>query len=645
MGKSPIEFGWNRKASYVYADPKLINHLQQGKNYGLACGRGGLIILDWDDISTIPEVEKIIPKTFTVQTGGGKRHYYFTVSAGTPKIVFIKDGIHYGELQSTGSQCVGPNSFYPVGKKRYDILKDVDIVELPQEIINKLRVLYTDEIDNEPIKVVNWDMYKKSSIDFSISSLTHKLGNLKRRGNELYGTHPVHGSKTGMNFFANTSKNIWHCFRCNSGGDSLSLLSMLEGVCDCKDFSSGGKKLRGEDFKKVLDIAKRDYGLVIENRNLVELEKQHLDIYKNKEVQIITDFELDSMDFEPIEWIVEHLIPNNSIILLAGKTRTKKSFVITYIALCICYKLKLLDKFEVFLDSNCLYLDEENPNFLTKNRNRILRKGLGVGPTKKLGYVINSGIKLDSSEGLGKLIELIKTFKPKLVILDSLVRFISKGTTDENKSTDMSNILTNLRRITSEHNVSFVLIHHLNKTLKQNDEADSVRGSSDITNAVDCALLFNLSGDSIKVRQIKNRYEPEIKPFTISDIQEVNNEGKITSLKFQLASGEVEKMDAESRTAVSIYEYFSREKNYNTPEKIIRTKEAIDRFSSGLSTSQAKARQIINESLNKLIKDGKIERIRQGFFKVLGVDEERLTVLSDFSGNESNEDNEEETEE
>ena len=54
-------------------------------------------------------------------------------------------------------------------------------------------------------------------------------------------------------------------------------------VVDFDELAKLVKDERGEDFKKVLDIAKRDYGINIENKNPAELEKQHQEMYKNQE--------------------------------------------------------------------------------------------------------------------------------------------------------------------------------------------------------------------------------------------------------------------------------------------------------------------------------------------------------------------------
>jgi DNA primase len=46
-----------------------------------------------------------------------------------------------------------------------------------------------------------------------------------RRGPQLRGPYPVHGSTTSRSrsFAAHLEKNCWHCFRCDAGGNALDL--------------------------------------------------------------------------------------------------------------------------------------------------------------------------------------------------------------------------------------------------------------------------------------------------------------------------------------------------------------------------------------------------------------------------------------
>jgi len=93
--------------------------------------------------------------------------------------------------------------------------------------------------------------------DLSITQVV-PTGGLKNKGNELQGSHPVHGSDTGSNFCVNHGNNCWHCFRCNSGGGPLSWIAVQEGIIECHEAVSGG--LTGDKFKKTIASAVLKYG-------------------------------------------------------------------------------------------------------------------------------------------------------------------------------------------------------------------------------------------------------------------------------------------------------------------------------------------------------------------------------------------------
>jgi len=63
------------------------------------------------------------------------------------------------------------------------------------------------------------------------------LSEFTKVGHDLRGPHPVHGSTTGTNFSVDLDNQIWHCFRCGSGGDVFSLIAVQEGLVDCSEAS------------------------------------------------------------------------------------------------------------------------------------------------------------------------------------------------------------------------------------------------------------------------------------------------------------------------------------------------------------------------------------------------------------------------
>ena len=72
-GKAPIEKKWTK--GRTFDDPEVQQH--KG-NIGIIGGFGNLVIIDFDEATTMNALIPLLPNTFTVQTGGkGLLHLYF----------------------------------------------------------------------------------------------------------------------------------------------------------------------------------------------------------------------------------------------------------------------------------------------------------------------------------------------------------------------------------------------------------------------------------------------------------------------------------------------------------------------------------------------------------------------------------------
>jgi len=146
--KLPMENNWQKDNAYTATDPRLIEHINSGGNYGVRCG-GGLIVMDADT----PEFEKIVreklPVTFEVKTSKGIHFYYFCMGFDKKKV--LKNGdTHLGEIQSTGTFVVGANSIHPTGAIYTP--NDIPIFSLEQKEVDKvLGQFYSSERINKEV--------------------------------------------------------------------------------------------------------------------------------------------------------------------------------------------------------------------------------------------------------------------------------------------------------------------------------------------------------------------------------------------------------------------------------------------------------------------------------------------------------------
>ena len=56
------------------------------------------------------------------------------------------------------------------------------------------------------------------------------LANMTRRGDNLEGACPIHGGHSPRQFRVSLSKNAYHCFSCEAGGNILDFVAAMEDV-------------------------------------------------------------------------------------------------------------------------------------------------------------------------------------------------------------------------------------------------------------------------------------------------------------------------------------------------------------------------------------------------------------------------------
>ena len=255
--KRPAEENWTMENNYKYNDKEFTSYLKTAKSYGVLCGYGNLAIIDCDEKEIASNIFMHLPSTLTIQTGSGGKHFYFIIKGLRNKIVMTDDkNKHWGEIQFSGAQALGAGSLHPNGE-HYKVLQDNEIATITKEQLDKVIKSYVK---------TKKSFISNSGINFSIENVAKHIKGLDvNAAGELQGKHPKHGSSKGErgdNFTVNLEKNVWSCFRCNSGGDAISLVGVLEGLIDCSDCTRGFFKEHPKIFKKILVIAEEKYGYV-----------------------------------------------------------------------------------------------------------------------------------------------------------------------------------------------------------------------------------------------------------------------------------------------------------------------------------------------------------------------------------------------
>jgi len=263
---------------YDIQDSKLIDHIKKGGNYGVAAIGDGLVIVESDGEPLTVVLKELLPKTFTVLSGGSRNPHFYYVVEDFPKDILADErrmkaiplyygvetgtdgrtrSAHIGMVKIQNGYCVGPGSIHPSGGI-YEIQDDVPIARIKWEDLMKAISKFTRESIDRAIRRAEEDTKREkkmlNELEISIEKVVETYNIKLNHGKELWGSHPTHGSTTGRNFWVNPEKNVWFCFRHWVGGGPISLIALLEGLIkDCPDVKNLDKEIFREAVKKAVD--------------------------------------------------------------------------------------------------------------------------------------------------------------------------------------------------------------------------------------------------------------------------------------------------------------------------------------------------------------------------------------------------------
>jgi DNA primase len=78
-----------------------------------------------------------------------------------------------------------------------------------------------------------WVNYRELKEAVSIEQVLDRYGllaGLTRRGDNLEGACPIHGGHSPRQFRVRATKNAYHCFSCDAGGNTLDFVAAMEDV-------------------------------------------------------------------------------------------------------------------------------------------------------------------------------------------------------------------------------------------------------------------------------------------------------------------------------------------------------------------------------------------------------------------------------
>ncbi len=242
-GSNTRQWSENNNMDYDQMSEWLKNNPEY--NYGVLGGKGGLIILDYDDYLFQELYSKKLPKTFTVKSAGkGLKHCYYFINEDCPirRIQIKLSEKHEGkntysllDVQGDKSYVAGAGSIRSDGE--YTVMHDLPINLVTMDELKQALGKWWDKSYTKPVEVRKpvvhnadryncWDILKNLGLTFIVKSR-------RNAGDTVWynGACPICGISDGNphNFGITEDGNGFECFHSKTHGNAVELIKHLTG--------------------------------------------------------------------------------------------------------------------------------------------------------------------------------------------------------------------------------------------------------------------------------------------------------------------------------------------------------------------------------------------------------------------------------
>ncbi len=132
--------------------------------------------------------------------------------------------------------------------------------------------------------------------------------------------------------------------------------------------------------------------------------------------------EFVAQEIAPLRWVVPGLIPAGGLVLLAGPQKTGKTTFAMDLAVAVAASQPVLDR-SVLAGPTLYVLEEGTPAGVAERYRRIVARR---GTPSDAHVVLRAGIRVDDGRRWRALREEIQRIRPVLVVLDPLVKLLTR---------------------------------------------------------------------------------------------------------------------------------------------------------------------------------------------------------------------------
>jgi len=210
-------------------------------------------------------------------------------------------------------------------------------------------------------------------------------------------------------------------------------------------------------------------------------------------------------------WLVTSLWGEQAVGFIAGTPKSGKTWLALELAVAVASGRPCLGRFTVRNRGHVLLYAAEDSALAIKHRVAGIAKARGIDMERlAVGLITEPGLRLDDPDHQERLGETLTQLKPRLLVLDPLVR-LHRG--DENSASDISQLLAYLRHLQRQYGVAVALVHHVRKSAAS-QPGQALLGSGDLHAWSDSSLYLLRRKDRLELHA-EHRSHPNPKPFSV----------------------------------------------------------------------------------------------------------------------------------
>ena len=294
-------------------------------------------------------------------------------------------------------------------------------------------------------------------------------------------------------------------------------------------------------------------------------------------------------------WLIDTLWGREAVGIIGGEPKCGKSFLALDLAVAVASGVACLRRFETDQPGPVLMFAAEDAGHIVRTRLHGIARAAGADfDTLDIAVIDVPVLRLDHRNDRQRLHETIERIRPRLLVLDPLVRLHG---VDENAVADIAPILAFLRHLQRRFATAVVLVHHARKS-GATRPGQALRGSSELHAWGDSNLYLRRRDNQI-VMTVEHRAAPGLNDIEI----ELADDGQGPALR--LRRQVPDKAVAEHQTA---------------EQRIVEVlADAEKPLSQAQIRKRAAARNAtVSATLQQLIRKGRVERAPKACYRLTG---------------------------